>query len=76
MFLWKSDRPSQAYDMITKRGYSFPVAKLKNNSLIDSLAISVYPTTILIDEKGYVIFKGNLDNGIKSLARSIKKGVQ
>ena len=72
----KSDRPSQAYDMINKRGYSFPVAKLNNNSLIDSLAISVFPTTILVDEKGYVIFKGNLDNGIKFLARSIKNEVQ
>ena len=71
----ETDRPSQAYDMITKRGYSFPVAKLKNNSLIDSLAISVYPTTILINEKGYVIFKGNLDNGIKFLARNIKNEV-
>ncbi len=71
----ESDRPSQADDMISKRGYSFPVAKLKTPSLIDSLSISVYPTTILINEKGYVIFKGSLDNGVKYLARNIKSDV-
>jgi len=71
----ESDRPSQAYDMISKRRYSFPVAKLKTLSLIDSLGISVFPTTILINEKGYVIFKGNLDNGKKFLARNIKNEV-
>ena len=72
----KTDRPSQAYDMISKRGYSFPVVKLQTLSLIDSLSISVYPTTVLINEKGYVVFKGSLDNGIKSLERSIKNKAQ
>jgi thiol-disulfide isomerase/thioredoxin len=71
----ESDRPTQAYEMISKRRYSFTVAKLKTPSLIDSLSISVYPTTILINEKGYVIFKGSLDNGIRSLERSIKNKV-
>jgi hypothetical protein len=58
--------------MISKRGYSFPVAKLKTISILDSLSVSVFPTTFLVNEKGYVVFKGSLDNGIKFLERNMK----
>jgi len=67
----ESDRPAQAFEMITKRGYSFPVAKLKTVSIVDSLSVSVFPTTFVVNEKGYVVFKGSLENGAKSLERSI-----
>ena len=68
----QSDRPAQAFEMISKRGYSFPVAKLKTISILDSLSVSVFPTTFLVNEKGYVVFKGSLDNGIKFLERNMK----
>ena len=67
----ESDRPTQAFEMITKRGYSFPVAKLKTVSMLDSLSVSVFPTTFVVNEKGYVVFKGSLENGVKSLEKSI-----
>jgi thiol-disulfide isomerase/thioredoxin len=69
----ETDRPTQAFEMITKRGYSFPVAKLKTVSVLDSLSVTVFPTTFLVNEKGYVVFKGSLENGIKYLERIIKK---
>ena len=68
----ETDRPAQAYDMIAKRGYSFPVAKLKTVGLLDSLGVTVFPTTYLVDGKGIVVFKGSLDNAIKEFERSIK----
>jgi thiol-disulfide isomerase/thioredoxin len=68
----ETDRPSQAFDMITKRGYSFPVIKLKTISILDSLSVSVFPTTFLVNEKGYVVFKGSLENAARSLEKSIK----
>ncbi len=67
-----SDRPTQAFEMITKRGYSFPVAKLKTVSILDSLSVTVFPTTFLVNEKGYVVFKGSLENVIKYLERASK----
>ena len=72
----ESDRPTQAFDMISKRGYSFPVVKLETAALLDSLAITVFPTAILVNKEGNVAFKGSLDNGIKFLRRSIKYHTQ
>jgi thiol-disulfide isomerase/thioredoxin len=69
----QTDQPTRAFDMIHKRGYSFPVAKLQTISIIDSLSISSFPTTILVNEDGRVIFKGSIENGITRLEREIKK---
>jgi thiol-disulfide isomerase/thioredoxin len=68
-----TDQPTRAYDMIHKRGYSFPVAKLQTLSILDTLSISFFPTTILVNEDGLVIFKGSIENGITLLEREIKK---
>ena len=68
-----TDQPTRAFDMINKRGYSFPVAKLQTISIIDSLSISFFPTTILVNEDGQVIFKGSIENGINPLEKEIKK---
>lgn len=67
-----TDQPTRAFDMIHKRGYSFPVAKLQTISIIDSLSISFFPTTILVNEEGRVIFKGSIENGISRLEKEIK----
>mgnify|MGYP003401624728 FL=1 len=69
----QTDQPTRAFDMINKRGYSFPVAKLQTTSIIDSLSISFFPTTILVNEDGRVIFKGSIENGISRLENEIKK---
>jgi len=69
----QTDQPTRAFDMIHKRGYSFPVAKLQTISIIDSLSISFFPTTILVNEEGRVIFKGSIENGISRLEKEIKK---
>lgn len=69
----QTDQPTRAFDMIHKRGYSFPVAKLQTISLIDSLSISSFPTTILLNEDGRVIFKGSIENGITLLEKELKK---
>ena len=72
----QTDKPTQAFDMIQKRGYSFPVAKLQTLSIIDSLAISFFPTTILVNEDNQVIFKGSIENAISTLEDEIKKRSQ
>jgi thiol-disulfide isomerase/thioredoxin len=68
-----TDQHTRAFDMIQKRGYSFPVAKLQTMSIIDSLSISFFPTTILVNEDGRVIFKGSIENGISRLEKEIEK---
>jgi thiol-disulfide isomerase/thioredoxin len=64
-----TDRATQAFDMISTRGYTFPVAKLQTMPLLDSLGVLAFPTTIIVDKKGQVIFKGGLENGVKRLKR-------
>lgn len=68
-----TDQPNRAFDMIHKRGYTFPVARLQTISILDSLSISFFPTTILVNEDGRVIFKGSIENGVNQLEREIKK---
>ncbi len=72
----QTDQPTRAFDVIDKRGYSFPVAKLQTKSIIDSLSISFFPTTILVNEIGQVIFKGSIENAITTLENEIKKRSQ
>lgn len=72
----QTDQPTHAFDMIDKRGYSFPVAKLQTKSIIDSLSISFFPTTILVNENGQVIFKGSIENAITTLENEINKRSQ
>ncbi len=68
----ESDRPAQAFEMIKKRGFTFPVVKLQTKSMIEALSISAFPTAIVINERGEVIFKGSIENGIGLLEKSIK----
>lgn len=72
----QTDQPTRAFDMIAKRAYSFPVAKLQTISIIDSLSISFFPTTILVNEDSQVIFKGSIENAILTLEYEIKKRSQ
>jgi thiol-disulfide isomerase/thioredoxin len=57
-----NDGPSKAWRMIVNRGYTFPVAKSLTIQITDSLKIEAFPTTIICDKNGDVVFKGSIEN--------------
>jgi len=54
------DKEVDRFKYLTDAGFSFPMAATKDNSLIGSFQISVYPTVIILDADGDVIFKGDI----------------
>ncbi|MFN7949936.1 MAG: TlpA disulfide reductase family protein [Blastocatellia bacterium] len=61
------DKEWQAFQMIREDGYSFPVVIAKDEKMIDSLGIEHYPTTVLINKHGKVVFKGGIEKVEKYL---------
>jgi len=56
------DKEVDRFSYLTNAGFSFPMAATKDTSLITSFQISVYPTVIILDEEGDVVFKGDIRN--------------
>jgi thiol-disulfide isomerase/thioredoxin len=78
----KTDSVGQASSMLKKRDYTFPVLIDRVNSFTKAFNVITFPTTIIIDKKGSVIFKGPIDNAssiieelLKSQAPSINKSI-
>ena len=63
---------NQAYDMIKKRNYTFPVIKILNEPVLDSFKVKVFPTTLIINENGTVIFNGSIENAFSALSKLLK----
>jgi cytochrome oxidase Cu insertion factor (SCO1/SenC/PrrC family) len=60
----KNDKPNQLYTSVEKKNYTFPVAK-GNDDMITAFSIDYYPTIIIIDPKGDIVFKGGIDEADK-----------
>jgi len=54
------DMEVDRFKYLTDAGFNFPMAATPDTSLITNLQISVYPTVIILDSDGNVIFKGNI----------------
>ena len=55
------DAENQAFLMIRNRGFSFPVAVLAHPNFADRIGVTAYPTTIVINRHGVVVFKGSIE---------------
>jgi thiol-disulfide isomerase/thioredoxin len=58
----KRDTLSQAENVLKKFGYTFPNLIAENSSLADSFRIEAYPTTLVIDGLGNIVYRGDIDN--------------
>lgn len=61
----EEDKPNQAFEMIRKEGYSFPVVITKEENLAEKLDVKGYPTTFVINKSGMVVYKGDLEGAIR-----------
>ena len=61
----EEDQPNEAFEVIKKEGYSFPVVIAKDEELPEKFGVQGYPTTFVIDQKGMIVFKGDIEGAIK-----------
>ena len=68
--LMKRDEPNDIFSSIENKGYDFPVV-LGSNNTIESYGIDYYPTVIIIDQKGSLVFKGSIEKAKSEVARML-----
>jgi len=62
----RNDDPEELFSKIEDKGYTFPVLR-GNQDLMDALGIYKYPSVMILDKEGKMIFLGNLDDAEKKL---------
>lgn len=59
---FNADNNENCFAALKKMGYTFPMTAASHDlSLVKSLQISVYPTVLVMDTEGYVVYKGDLE---------------
>jgi thiol-disulfide isomerase/thioredoxin len=66
------DDPEKAFSRIEEKGYTFEVL-LGNQEQMDVLGVYVYPTVILLNKKGEVVFMGELDEAESMLVKLLSE---
>jgi hypothetical protein len=60
------DKPGALFSRIEDKGYTFPVLQ-GTQEVMDNLDVYKYPTVILLNKKGEIVFMGELDDAEKKL---------
>ncbi len=61
--IYRGESREEAVEIVKKQGCSFPVWTIdKSHELLVDLNITGYPTTLIIDEEGYLIFHGAVED--------------
>ncbi|WP_200977233.1 peroxiredoxin [Echinicola sp. 20G] len=55
-----NDKPKQAFDSVKDRGYNFPVLQ-GTQKIMDDFDIYVYPTVVVLNKKGSIIYMGTIE---------------
>jgi thiol-disulfide isomerase/thioredoxin len=61
----EEDKPGIAFQLIEKKGYTFPVLLPTDAELPEKFDIQGYPTTLVIDRSGMVVYKGSIEGAVK-----------
>lgn len=67
----KRDEPGALFSTIEEKGYTFPVLR-GTQEVLDALGVYKYPTVMLIDRNGMIIFMGELEQAEKKLESLLK----
>ncbi len=62
----RNDDPEELFSKIEDKGYTFPVLR-GNQDLMDALGIYKYPSVMILDKDGKMIFLGNLEGAETTL---------
>lgn len=61
------DKPGEAFEVIKKDGYSFPVLIAADENMPEKWGVTGYPTTFVIDQDGTVVFKGDIEGAARTI---------
>ncbi|AWW32555.1 TlpA family protein disulfide reductase [Echinicola strongylocentroti] len=67
-----SDHPGQSFESIQKKGYDFNVLQ-GDQKIMDDFGIYVYPTVVVLNKDGKIIFMGQLDEAITSVEEALQE---
>jgi thiol-disulfide isomerase/thioredoxin len=62
----ESDTLQQAFNIMRDYNYSFPVGVI-TDSLVEKFEVKAFPTTIILNRTGEVIFKGDVDDVVTKI---------
>jgi thiol-disulfide isomerase/thioredoxin len=54
------DKPGEAFEIIRKEGYTFPVVIAADEDLPENLGVTAYPTVLVIDREGKIVYRGDI----------------
>ncbi len=60
----EEDAPEEAFEVISAEGYSFPVAILNDDSMLQALGVTSYPTTIVLNRQGRLVYRGSIEGAV------------
>ncbi len=76
VFCWMAKRNEASQtgvDILFQRGYSFPILSMDiNNPILQKMRINSFPTVIIFDPDGRLIFRGNIEHATDYLHLLIK----
>lgn len=72
-FLNGIDKDGDAFRIIKERGYSFPVLVCKDHALLKELRVAVYPTVLILNQKGEYVFRGSIEDVDKMIQKLLKE---
>ena len=63
----EEDKPGEAFQVIKDEGYSFPVVIASDEEMPAKWGVTGYPTTFVIDRAGTVVFKGDIEDAVRTV---------
>lgn len=67
------DKPGDAFREIREKGYTFPVAVMKSENAARDFGVRLYPTVLILDPTGTVVFKGDIDEAERKIEALLKE---
>lgn len=72
-FFKSIDKDGDAQRIINEQGYSFPVLICKDAALVNELKVRSYPTTLIFNKKGELVFRGDILCAEKEIEALLKE---
>jgi len=73
---YAEDSESYAFETIRERGYSFPVLQTMDRDMLQTVfGVDGYPTVVILNPNGNLIFRGNIENATRFVKKEITSGL-
>lgn len=70
---YRDDKKEEGVKIVEEEGFSFPVWSIdKTHELLSDLNITGYPRVLLFDEKGCLVFHGNIEGAEEYLRKEVE----